>query len=187
MLRLLYMVLLLVVSSSAVAAGDLQTYWNTRFGYGIAYPSTWKPAKVGPFFEQDSFSIFNVAEDLNINVMVKQFSPQNRGLYHSITDIPNAKDELSGVIQSENHGSSIQAGTTQLSNEPALWFTYLFVHRSLGNEVWFATYQLSCLKNDVIFTITAKVSGRSQEEVIRKYKEFWPTIVQTISTFTFSS
>lgn len=186
MIRSLLVFLFLALSFSVGVASELQSYWNSQFGYGIAYPSDWKIVSPGSSSENVSFSLSNEGKRSNIHVVSQRFSPQNRGLYRSISDIPNAKVELSDIIRDEFHGISIQSGTTQLSNEPALWFTYSFVQRSLGHEVWFAAYQMSCLKNDVIFTITAKVWGLSQDEAIRNYNGLWPTIERTLSTFTFS-
>lgn len=67
-----------------------------------------------------------------------------------------------------------------------LWFTYDFVQRSLGHEFWFSAIQFSCLRNDVIFTITAKVSAPTQAEAARKYKDNWPAIERTLATITFT-
>ena len=142
--------------SGAVGAEDLKTYWNPKYPYGIAYPSSWTITTVGTFMEQDTFSVMNGANDVNINVMANQVSLENRGRYRSITDIPNAMKELSDVIRTQNGSSAIQSGTTLVSNEPALWFKYFRVHRSLSQEVWFAIYQLSSLRNDVTYTITGR-------------------------------
>lgn len=172
------------IAPSPPPAAELITHWNSKFHYGIAYPSNWKVETVGPFFEQDAFSVMNDAKDVDISVMAKHFSPENSNRYRSITDLPNAKEELLELIRSNVGGTSVQSGVTQLSNEPALWFTYQFVHKSLDREAWFAAYQLSCLKNDVIFTITAKVSGGSQEQAASNYRRYSPAISRTIATFT---
>lgn len=178
----------LIVSHALVAsAGDRTTYWNKAFAYGISYPAGWKPGTMGEFMEQDAFSVLSPTDDTNINVMAKRFSPENRGHYRTIRDIPDAEKGLADVIRTDNPGTTVQSGATQLSNVPALWFTYLTAHGSLNREIWVAVYQVSCLKNDIIYTLTAKVVGATQQDAIAKYKRSWPTIEQTLVTFAFAS
>ena len=185
MIRAVLLIAFIITFSTVTIAGDLTTYWNSEHNYGIAYPSEWKPDADKKFMESDTFSVMNNANDLAINVMAKKLSMRSGEHYRSISDIPNAKEELSNVLKSQFNIASIQSGTTQLSNEPALWFAYSFVHKSLDKEVWIYAYQISCLKNDTIYTITAKVSGLSQDQSINKYQKYWSIISTIITSFTF--
>jgi hypothetical protein len=185
MLRITLLIFFYMTTSTASIAGDLTTYWNSANNYGIAYPSEWKPDADKKFIENDAFVVGNNQGDLGINVMAKKLSVRSGEHYRSITDIPNAKEELSSFLKSQFHIISIDSGKTQLSSEPSLWFAYTFVHKALDKEVWFYSYQISCLKNDTIYTITAKVSGLSQNQAKNKYDKYWSLISTIITSFYF--
>ena len=172
--------------AATAAPDDLTEYWSSEYHYGIAYPSNWKVEPANKFDGSEVFSVLNSAMDVNINVLAKRLSPQNKGRYRTIADMPDAKEYFATLIRDEIGGVSIQSGITQISNEPALWFTYSMVRKSLNREVWFSVYQIQVLRKDISYSISAKVSGLSREQAVAKYKKYLPTINRTIASLTFA-
>jgi hypothetical protein len=179
------LLLILSIALSDASATGLETKWNAKFRNGISYPADWLPSTTGQFFEQNALSIINPGEDININVMAKQFSAENRGLYRSITDVPAVEKNTIDSIRTDLGGIKIRSGKTKISNQHALWYSYAMSHSSLDHESWIAVYQISVLNNDILYTITAKAIGATQSDASNKFNRNWPTISQVISTFTF--
>lgn len=184
MLRLIFLIISIIFLPSVVSAVELTTYWHPMYNYGIAYPSDWKPNSADSKIKQDDFSLSNRSGDASIYITADRFSEQNRGKYRNIYEVPSVENDLSDMIKNDMKGMSIKSGKAALSNEPAFWFTYYFYHDSLNTRIWFSAYQIVCLKNEIIYTITAKVIGNSREQSTINFSNNWETIRNIITTFT---
>lgn len=173
-------ILMTVLLAATVAADDFASYRNSSYKYAIIYPADWKKARD----DGKVFSVLNKSNDVNINVVIEEVSPPDRGHYKSITDIPNVRELLTEQIRQTLKMELSDSGTTVLSNETALWSRFYYTHRSLDVEVWFVVYQIVTLKNDIFYTIGAKVSGLSKKEADTKFKKYWPTIKTSLVSFT---
>lgn len=180
MSRSIALILAIVFFAATVAADDFATYRNSQFNYAIIYPIDWKIARD----DGKVFSVLNKSSDVNINVVADKLSPSEKGSYNSITDIPNIREEMTALIKQMAKIPSVESGSTVLSNEPALWFKYHYIHRSLNVELYLVVYQVAVLKNDNRYNITAKVMGPSKEQVVTKFSKYWPTIKTSLISFT---
>lgn len=178
--RRISFILAIVFFASTVTAGDFATYRNSQFKYAIIYPTGWKIAND----DGKVFSVLNNSSDVNINVVADQLTTDDKIHYNRITDIPNIREEMTASIKKAAKIPTVESGTTVLSNEPALWFKFNYIHRSIDVELYFVVYQVSVLKNDNRYTITAKVSGPSKVEAETKFNKYWPTIKTSIVSFT---
>jgi hypothetical protein len=184
MFRLIFLIISIIFLPSVLSAVELTTYWHPMYNYGIAYPSDWKPNSVDNRIKQDDFSLSNRSGNASIYITSDRFSEQNRGKYKNLYEVPSVENGLSDMIRNDMKGMSIDSGKTMLSNEPALWFTYYFYHDSLDTRIWFSAYQIVCLKNDIIYTLTVKVTGSSREQSEINYSNNWETIRNILMTFT---
>lgn len=180
MSRNIAFILAIVFFATTVAAVDFASYRNSPYKYAIIYPVDWKIARD----DGKVFSVLNKSLDVNINIDAEELAPNDKRKYSRITDIPNIREGLAALIKQMTKTSSVESGTTVLSNEKALWFKFLYIHRSLDVELYFVVYQIAVLKNDNRYTITAKVSGPSKKEAETKFNKYWPTIKTSISSFT---
>lgn len=180
MSRSIAFILAIVFFDATVAADDFATYRNSQYKYAIIYPIDWKIARD----DGKVFSVLNKASDVNINVVADKLTPNDKRQHNRITDIPNIREEMTALIKQMAKTPSVESGTAVLSNEPALWFKFHYIHRSLDVELFFVVYQIAVLKNDNRYTITAKVSGPSKVEAETKFNKYWPTIKTSIVSFT---
>lgn len=180
MSRSITIILICLFFATTVAADDFSTYRNSPHKYAIIYPTDWKIARD----DEKVFSVLNKSVDVNINVVVEELDPNDKKQYNRITDVPNIREELASLIKQMTKAPSVESGTTVLSNETALWFMFYYIHRSLDVKLYFLVYQIEVLKNDKMYTITAKVSGHSKKEADTKFNKYWPTIKTSLVSFT---
>lgn len=173
-------ILVIVFFAATIAAADFVSYRNSPYKYTIIYPVDWKIVRD----DGKVFSVLNKSLDVNINIDADELASNDKRKYNRITDVPNIREELTALIKKMTKTSSVESGTTVLSNEKSLWFKFRYIHRSLDVELYFVVYQLAVLKNDNRYIITAKVSGPSKKEAETKFNKYWPTIKTSIASFT---
>lgn len=165
--------------AATVIANDFTEYRNTQYHYALIYPADWEVARN----DGRVFSVLNNFSDVNINVVPDEYTPSEIAELGEPNDIRDLKNEMTSALRQISK-IKFESGETVLSNEPALWFKYFYIHKSLDVELYFIIYQISLFKNNITYTITAKVSGSSAEEAQEKFDNNWQTIKKSFVSFT---
>lgn len=180
---LLLPLLFLFCIDTTFAANKLISYRNDNFNYGIAYPANWETSNQSSVMQNNVFSIIN-KDAVNVNVAAKLLGNDNRGKYNNITDVPNIRHEMKKLAESQIGCKVLGSGYTTLSNRKAIWQKTVYHHKSLNQEVVIVVYQVQALKNDVIYTLTAKVASINEVSANRKFNKYWNEMKNIMITFS---
>lgn len=184
MTRITLALTLLLAAAIGHADQTLKTHWNKRLAYGFTYPASWRTNTDPGSDGSDSFSAYSPGSDANINIKVSRLPPDMRQ-YQSILDIPNVERDIQKHVRDELGAKDVTAGSTTLSNTEALWIKSFSVQRTLGREGWFSMYQLMCIRDGRLYTITTSALGRSQKEADKRFESYWPTFYESLMGFIF--
>lgn len=182
--RILLTLSLLLAAATGSANQELTTHSSKAFGYRFTYPSTWWIKKSPATEDTHSFSVYSSGSDANMNVKVGRLPPEIRK-YHSILQVPNLKVQMQQYLRDQLSGTKISAGSTTLSNREAFWIRHIAVHRSLGKEAWFVTYQLMAINDEKLYTITVGALGRSENDAEKRFSIYWPLFEECLMGFFF--
>jgi hypothetical protein len=173
-----FCIIALVFSSTAIAA-DFKEYRKDQSHYGIALPADWH------YSSENSDMIATASSGLaSINVTVEPYSSQNRRKIRSISDEPNMVQRCIDTLKNALKADVLQTGKTVLSNNDAVWLKYVFVQKSLDIEPWFVAYSAIAIRNDNIYTVTARAAGRSKREALAMFDKTWPIFkISIVSLF----
>ena len=176
-------IVVLFCFDTANASSKMISYRNNNFNYGIAYPSNWETSNQSSVMQNNVFSVTN-KDAVNVNVAAKLLGNDNRGRYNNITDVPNIRQNMKKLAETQIGCKVLGSGYTTLSNRKAIWQKSVYHHNSLNQEVAIVVYQVQALKDDVLYTLTAKVVSVNECSANRKFNKYWNQIKNIIFTFS---
>ena len=177
-LSMVFYIIVLLFSSTAIAA-DFKEYWAAQAHYGIAFPADWR------YKSENNNMIATTSSGLaSINVTVAPYSSQNSRKIRSVSDEPNMMQRFIYTVKKAVNADVLQTGKTVLSNNDAVWVKYIFVQKSLDMELWFVAYSAIAIRNDNMYTVTARAAGQSKREALAMFDKTWPIFkISIVSLF----
>ncbi len=172
----------LFIRISCTEASD-NTYRSPRYGFKISFPEGWT------LFEKDGVKPLVGAGNKSgdrITVTVDPLSAEYKGRYKDITEIPGYTEYNRNVITRVLRGYILDSGESRLDNNTALWIKFALVRKSGDKKTYAVVYQIQTLKENHIYTITAKLSGKGRTGAIKRFYKLWPALEKTIFSFRFS-
>jgi len=155
-------------------------YRNAQYGFSISFPEGWA------LFEEDGLKAVVGAKNKSgdrITVTIDPLSAGYKGKYKDITKIPGYSEYNRNVISRVLHGYILDGGVSRLNNNTALWIKFVLVRKSGDKKTYAVVYQIQALKEDRIYTIAAKLSGKGRTAAIKRFYKLWPALEKAIFSF----
>ncbi len=156
------------------------TYRSPRYGFNISFPEGWT------LFEKDGVKPLVGAGNKSgdrITVTIDPLSAEYKGRYKDITKIPGYTEYNRNVITRVLRGYILDGGVSRLNNHTALWLKFALVRKSGDKKNYAVVYQIQTLKENHIYTITAKLSGKGRTGAIKRFYKLWPVLEKAIFSF----
>jgi hypothetical protein len=169
----------LFIQISYPKASD-NTYRNAQYGFSISFPGGWA------LFEKDGVKPVVGARNKSgdrITVTIDPLSAEYKGRYKDITKIPGYSEYNRNVITRVLTGYILDGGVSRLNNNTATWIKFALVRKSGDKKTYAVVYQIQTLKEDHIYTITAKLSGKDRTAAIKRFYKLWPVLEKAIFSF----
>jgi len=169
----------LLIQISYSEASD-NTYRNAQYGFNISFPEGWA------LFEKDGDKPVVGAKNKSgdkITVTIDPLSAEYKGRYKDITKIPGYSEYNRNVITRVLRGYILDGGVSRLNNNTAIWIKFALVRKSVDKKTYAVVYQIQTLKNDLIYTITAKLAGKARTAAVKRFYKLWPVLEKAIFSF----
>jgi hypothetical protein len=169
----------LFIQISYPEASD-NTYRSAQYGFNISFPEGWT------LFEKDGVKPLAGARNKSgdrITVTTDPLSAEYKGRYKDITKIPGYTEYNRNVITRVLRGYILDDGVSRLNNNTALWIKFALVRKSGDKKIYAVVYQIQTLKENHIYTITAKLSGKGRTGAIKRFYKLWPALEKAIFSF----
>lgn len=169
----------LFIQISYPQASD-NTYRSAQYGFSISFPEGWT------LFEKDGVKPVVGARNKSgdrITVTIDPLSAEHKGRYKDITKIPGYSEYNRNVITKVLRGYILDDGMSRLNNYTAIWIKFVLVRKAGDKNTYVVVYQIQTLKEDHIYTIIAKLSGKGRTAAIKRFYKLWPVLEKAIFSF----
>lgn len=176
-----FMILLSILSGPLFASESIK-HWDSKYRYGIEYPDDWKNPKSAILIGSSSFTLVNPSGDIELDIVAQEINTTNGE--KSITDIKGAAEYFTANIMDQFNTASTKSGVTFLADQPALWLRYSANRTTMNTTVFLTAYQISIMRNNIMYSITARSVNNSLMEANAVLNNNWPAIDRIIQSFT---
>ena len=152
-------------------------YTSAQYGFTVSFPEGWAPfEKCG---DKPVVGARNKTGD-RITVTVDPLSAEYKRRYKDITKIPGYSEYTRNIITRGLRGYILDEGVAKLANNTAIWNKFALVRKSDDEKTYTIVYQIQTLKNDLIYTIIARLAGKGRTAAVKRFYKLWPTLEKSI-------
>ena len=169
-----------VYSRLTLSAGHGNRYQSAIHGFSISFPEDWR------FFERNGAKpVVGATNRLGagIFVTIDPLSEKHRGRYKDISEIPGYLEFNKSIITKGLRGYIIDNGTIDISNTRGTWIKFALIRKTSTPHKYIIIYQIQTLKNDLIYTTTARVAGSDRNGALKRFAKLWPTLKKSLLSF----
>lgn len=177
-----HFLIILSILSGPLFASESIKHWDSKYRYGIEYPGDWKNPKSALLVESSTFTLVNPSGDIQLDIVAQQIHTANGE--KNITDIKGITEYFTASIMDQFNTASTKSGVTFLANQPAIWLRYSANRATMNTTVFLTAYQISIMKNNIMYTLTAKSVNDSLMDANAVFNNNWPAIDRIIQSFT---